>query len=73
MNRKRTVFGWGWPGLVPPSEEVRRELKDGKDLLCEEPRKSVTGKGNSRCKHPKAGDLGWFKCGWISGPVGEVG
>ena len=60
---KRTVFGWGWPGLVPPSEEVRKEPRDGKDLLGEAPRRSITGKGNSRCRCPEAGERGCFRCG----------
>lgn len=63
LKRKITDFGWIRPGQIPPSEKVCRELKNGKDLPCEEPRKSDIGKGSSRYKCPKVGDPGWFRCG----------
>lgn len=40
-----------------------REVKDG-NLPCEEPRKSIIGRGSSRYKCLKVGDHGWFECGW---------
>lgn len=53
LNRKITDFGWGWPGQVPASEKVSRELKDGKDLLCVDPKKSPQAKGAAGTNAPK--------------------
>lgn len=63
LREKITDFGWGRPGQVPPSEKLCRELKSGKDLPCEDPRKSIIGKEISRYKCPTVAGSGWFRCG----------
>ena len=73
LKGKTIDFGGGQPGQVPSSEKMCRELKHGADPPCEEPRKNIIGKGNSRYTCPKVGDPGWFERGEMSGSGGEVG
>lgn len=65
LKEKITDFGWYQPGQFPPSEKMYRELKNEKDLACEEPRKNIIGKEISRFKGPTEAGSSWVRCGEI--------